>query len=139
MFALPTPSAPTDRSKLITSIGHVSIVVVFCVVLAAMGLTAAPAASDADEGLVPAPTPTVRGESKLRARRIPTATWAPASSEGADSAAPTAACAPNATPGDPRELVCRSFSLLQVEPLSEFGFSAPATSSCGRTITLWTY
>ncbi|MGH7130653.1 MAG: hypothetical protein ACREJO_01750 [Phycisphaerales bacterium] len=129
MFTLPTSPTPTDRSKLVTSIGHVSIVIVFLVIVAAMGLTAAPVAPDTEE----AAAPTVRRESKLRARPIPTATWAPATPAVGDSAA----CAP--TPADPRQLVCRSFSLLQLEPLSEFDLTAPATSSCGRTITLWTY
>ena len=134
MFALPTASPRTDRSKLITTVGHVSIIVVFCVVLAAMGLTAAPAAPENDEALVPAPT--VNPQNKFRARRIPTADWAPASPATGDAATCTPAAAAAA---EPRLLVCRSFSLLQLEPLSEFDLSAPATSSCGRTITLWTY
>ena len=128
MFAQPIT---TDRSKLITTVGHVSIIVVFCVVLAAMGLTAAPVSPDADEALVP--TPSVNPQHKFRARRIPTADWAPAAPATGDAAA----CSP--APTDPRDSVCRSFSLLELEPLSEFDLSAPATSSCGRTITLWTY
>ena len=131
MFTLPTSSTPTDRSKLITTVGHVSIIVVFCVVLAAMGLTTAPAAPDAGEALVP--TPTVNPQNKFRARRIPTADWAPAAPATGDAAANTPAH------NGPREVVCRSFSLLQLDPGSEFDLSAPATSSCGRTITLWTY